>query len=116
MGLLPPRISRKPQCVLHPRRAATRALYRVRAREDAVAVTDLPWGLSLEIHMTDAIGFSVLAGGVFDPCVTETLHRLIDPGDVVADAGANIGYLTSLAVTRAGPEGRVVAFEPHPLV
>jgi FkbM family methyltransferase len=116
MRVLPAHYSRKPQYVFHPRRALGRALYRFRAREGHRAIAELPWGLPLEVHMSDAIGFSVRTGGVFDPCVTETLHRLIDPGDVVVDAGANIGYLTSLAAVRAGPTGSVLALEPHPRV
>jgi FkbM family methyltransferase len=114
--VLPARYSRKPQYVFHPGRAIGRALYRFRAREGVRAVAELPWGLPLEVHTTDAIGFSILTGRVFDPCVTETFHRLIDPGDVVADVGANIGYLTSLAAVRAGPNGTVLGFEPHPRV
>src|SRR3954465_296715 len=82
--------------------------------EGRSGVVRLPWGLPVEVDTGDAIGFSIVAGGVFDPCVTETLHRLIDPGDVVADVGANLGYMSSLAAARVGPEGRVLAFEPHP--
>jgi FkbM family methyltransferase len=48
--------------------------------------------------------------------VTETIHRLVDPGDLVVDIGANIGYFTSLAAVRAGRRGSVVAVEPHPKV
>jgi FkbM family methyltransferase len=32
------------------------------------------------------------------------------------DVGANIGYMTSVLASRAGPQGSVHAFEPHPLV
>ncbi len=46
--------------------------------------------------------------------MSEVLARLIDPGDTVVDAGANVGYMTVLAAAAAGPTGRVVAFEPHP--
>ncbi len=118
MRLLPARLNNKPQYVLHPGRAARRALHRGPAagQDGARAVAHLPWGLSLEVYPADAIGYSILTGGVFDPCVTETLHRLIDPGDLVIDVGANIGYLTSLAAARAGARGRVLAYEPHPSV
>ena len=53
---------------------------------------------------------------MFDPAVSETLHRLIEPADLVVDVGANVGYLTSLAATRVGPQGAVIAYEPHPRV
>lgn len=52
--------------------------------------------------------------GVYDLPVSEALWRLLDPGDVVADVGANIGVYTCLAATRVGEKGKVVAFEPHP--
>ena len=68
------------------------------------------------MHEADAIGYSILVGRVFDPCVTEAIFRLIEPGEVVVDVGANVGYLTSLAAVRAGGAGRVVAVEPHPAV
>ncbi len=114
MALLPSRVAAKPQYVFHPGRAARRLLHRFSNRAPGTRVARLPWGLPLEVDTGDAIGFSIVAGGVFDPCVTETLHRLIDPGDVVADVGANLGYMTSLATTRVGPQGKVLAFEPHP--
>jgi FkbM family methyltransferase len=114
MALLPSRAASKPQYFFHPGRAARRAMHRFTNHEGRADVVRLPWGLTLEVYTSDAIGFSIVAGGVFDPCVTETLHRLIDPGDVVADVGANLGYMTSLAAARVGPAGRVLAFEPNP--
>ena len=52
--------------------------------------------------------------GVYDLCVSEALTRLIDPGDLVVDVGANVGYMTNLSAFRVGATGRVVAVEPHP--
>ena len=114
MALIPARVASKPQYVFHPSRAARRLMHRFTSHEGRAEVVQLPWGLPLEVYTSDAIGFSIVAGGVFDPCVTETLHRLIDPGDIVADVGANLGYMTSLAAARVGAEGKVLAFEPHP--
>jgi FkbM family methyltransferase len=102
--------------VFHPVRALRRARYGAPPSVDERGVAQLVWGLPLEVHAHEAIGYSILNTGVFDPCVTETMHRLIDPGDVVVDVGANVGYLTSLAASRAGPSGAVIAFEPHPSV
>jgi FkbM family methyltransferase len=41
-------------------------------------------------------------------------ERLVGPGMVVYDIGANVGYFSLLASVLAGPEGQVVAFEPLP--
>lgn len=114
--LVPARIATKPQYVLHPGRAARRALHKFNGGEAGREVATLPWGLELEVERGDAIGYSILVGKVFDPAVTEAIHRLIEPGETVVDAGANIGYISSLAALRAGPGGRLLAFEPHPVV
>lgn len=74
----------------------------------------LPWGLPLRIHPGETIGSCIWRTGVYDICVSECLWRLLDPGETAFDVGANIGYMTSLLSCRAGPRGRVVAFEPHP--
>jgi FkbM family methyltransferase len=119
--MLPARISSKPQYVLHPLRALRRAGRMMTFVRGATPSTEpriarLPWDVELRVHESDAIGYSILVGRVFDPCVTEVIHRLVDPGDVVVDVGANVGYLTSLAAARAGRLGRVIAVEPHPAV
>lgn len=38
----------------------------------------------------------------------------IQPGDVVFDVGAHVGYYTLLAAIHTGPKGKVYAFEPVP--
>lgn len=115
--LLPARLNDKPHYVFHPGRTLRRLWHRPTGMGGSTADTEvavLPWGLPLHVWPQEAIGYSILAGGVFDPGVTETMHRLIDPGDVVVDVGANVGYLTSLALVRSGGGGTVVAYEPHP--
>jgi FkbM family methyltransferase len=117
--MLGERFADKPQYVFHPARMFRRAMHVVRPAAttvDDVTVTTLPWGLPLGVNPGESIGFTILTAKVFDPCVTETLYRLIDPGDLVLDVGANVGYLSSLAVARAGANGSVVAYEPHPRV
>ncbi len=42
------------------------------------------------------------------------VRRLIRPGDVVVDAGANIGYISALLAQWVGPNGRVHSIEPIP--
>jgi methyltransferase, FkbM family len=40
------------------------------------------------------------------------LRRLLQPGDVVLDVGANVGYMAAQFARIVGPGGRVFAFEP----
>ncbi len=39
-------------------------------------------------------------------------HKLIKPGDVVIDGGANQGTFTCAFAAKVGPSGKVIAFEP----
>ena len=52
--------------------------------------------------------------GTTEPLVQEALRRLLRPGDVVYDIGANVGFFTVLAARLVGSGGAVVAFEPLP--
>jgi FkbM family methyltransferase len=119
LNLLPARLNDKPHYVFHPVRTLRR-LWRtptgMPASDAGTEVAALPWGLPLHVWPQEAIGYSILAGGIFDPGVTEAMHRLIDPGDLVVDVGANVGYLTSLALVRSGDGGTVLAYEPHPAI
>jgi FkbM family methyltransferase len=76
----------------------------------------LIWGSEITSNPRDPIGLGLLRRGVFDLLVCETLLRLSDPGETVIDAGANIGHMTSLLAHAVGPQGVVIAFEPHPQV
>ena len=118
VNVIPTRLSGRPQYVLHPSRMVRRVLQRFPpdGPPGSSEVVQLPWGLPLEVRRGDAIGYSIIVGRVFDPPVTEALWRLIDPGETVVDVGANIGYTSSLAAVRAGAGGRVLSFEPHPVV
>jgi FkbM family methyltransferase len=42
------------------------------------------------------------------------IRRLLAPGMVVADIGANVGFYTLQMALGVGPTGRVLAFEPDP--
>jgi FkbM family methyltransferase len=53
------------------------------------------------------------AENCFDPEV-RLLLRTIKSGDCVVDIGANVGFYTLLFARTAGPDGRVIAFEPSP--
>ena len=47
-----------------------------------------------------------------DPSLCALAAEFAKPGNVVWDVGANVGLFTFSAAHHAGPEGRVIAFEP----
>jgi FkbM family methyltransferase len=49
-----------------------------------------------------------------EPLTSRVFERLLRPGDVVIDVGANIGHYSLLAASVVGPLGRVHAFECSP--
>lgn len=80
-------------------------LFTVRGRHGIVMVTGLT-------HWTTRWQF--FRGSFYQEDVVFLLEKLIRRGDLVIDAGANIGTLTSMAARLTGPEGTVYSFEPNP--
>lgn len=56
----------------------------------------------------------LIVRGTLEPPVQEALRRLLAPGHVFYDVGANVGFFTLVGARLVGPGGRVVAFEPVP--
>jgi FkbM family methyltransferase len=52
--------------------------------------------------------------GIYEYEKCRLFARMVRPGDVVYDIGANAGFYTLLASVLVGPTDRVVAFEPSP--
>ncbi len=51
---------------------------------------------------------------IHEEATTALFRQIVKEGDVVIDAGANIGYFTLLAANIVGKGGRVYSFEPEP--
>jgi len=103
----------KPQYLFRPIQIVKRLLQEVRSQRAGGEVM-LPWGLAIALDPTDTVSEGIFRQGVYDIVTSELLWRLISPGDCAADIGANIGYMTSILAVRAGNQGSVFAFEPHP--
>jgi FkbM family methyltransferase len=65
-----------------------------------------------DLYLNKALDFY----GEFSPGETELFEKMINPGDVVIDAGANIGAHTLDFSRIVGDKGSVYAFEPQPTV
>jgi len=85
-----------------------------RLYDKAEEIVEMPWGLPVAVNPTETIGRAILRLGVYDLCVSETICRLLDPGENAIDVGANLGYMTSLMAAKVGDGGSVESFEPHP--
>src|SRR6186713_2465665 len=57
-----------------------------------------------------------MAAGRYEESNARLFDALIKPGDTVVEVGANIGYFTCRYAKLTGPRGRVLAFEPNPMV
>jgi FkbM family methyltransferase len=84
----------------------------------------LPPGLEVEVRSADGrrflLGahdpnaFNLMMLGEYDPRESALVRRLVRPGDVCFDVGANDGWYTTLFAQLVGSAGRVHAFEPVP--
>lgn len=57
---------------------------------------------------------AVIRRGYWEKSQTDAVRRFLRPGGFVIDAGANFGHYALVAATALGPDGLVLAFEPHP--
>jgi FkbM family methyltransferase len=89
----------------------SRAFYRTlmrTTRPDTVNVR----GHDLHLDQLDSMMLSV--NGEYETLELDLLRACVQPGRTVVDAGAHIGLYTLEAARAAGPQGRVIAFEPAP--
>jgi FkbM family methyltransferase len=73
-------------------------------------------GMPIEVDPRDMVGSHILRFGVWEPETAGFFYCWLRPGMTFVDAGAHVGHHTLLASELVGAEGRVIAFEPHPLL
>lgn len=56
----------------------------------------------------------LMTDGYWESWITLAMLRVLKPGMVAVDVGANYGYYTILMGRCVGPTGKVVSFEPNP--
>ena len=67
-----------------------------------------------EYDLADYRGAAPMYFGSYALLVVEAMERILRPGDVFIDVGANIGYLSAIAAGLVSPKGAVHSFEPIP--
>ena len=85
---------------------------RIVAWPDSPAVEVVP-GVWLAVSQDDFIGSNIYRG-LYERAETWLVRRLVSPGDIAVDVGANLGFYTALLTYLTGPNGRVFAVEPAP--
>jgi len=89
-------------------------------REAVLADGPAPCGfgrhLVIDADLDDLIQRQIFMYGVYRAEERHTAFLLdrLSPGDTAVDVGAHIGYYSMLMAERAGPKGRIVAFEANP--
>lgn len=96
------------------RRLIRRGWDRVQARRGNRVVTATVDGITYELHLNELIDSNIYFTGSFEPETTAAIRRLVVPGFVVLDIGANIGCHALRMAKLVGDRGKVFAFEPMP--
>jgi FkbM family methyltransferase len=79
--------------------------------QDKNCTFSLPDGSHFNYPLNSAIGRALFTGG-FEIAEVEFMRKLLKPGDIVFDVGANGGLFTVIAAKKVGDSGHVYAFEP----
>jgi len=104
---------KRPEYIYQPHKLFRR-VFGKRLDQGGEAIVELPWNLSMEVDSSEIIGCGISRTGIFEMPVVEAIFRLVDRSDTFLDVGANIGYMTAVALS-AGAK-KVIAFEPHPVL
>ena len=72
------------------------------------------FGAEMDCDVRDMIQATILHFRVWEPNSSHVFERLLRPGDVVADVGANVGYYSLLFSKLVGDQGKVLAVEALP--
>ena len=78
------------------------------AKKKGIAVVAA--GVSLKVHPS----LITVDWSTYEERPLREFSSRIEPGDIVYDIGAFIGIYTLVAAKKCRPQGKVVAFEPHP--
>jgi FkbM family methyltransferase len=81
-----------------------------KSKTATVQTTD---GFEILVEPNDLIGRHIYLTGEFDRSIVEVLCKFSEPGDVLLDIGANIGYVSTCFLNNV-PRSSVIAVEPQP--
>jgi FkbM family methyltransferase len=68
--------------------------------------------VTYDLDLSQGIDFAIYLANIYERHTKAALRKLVTPGALVLDIGANIGAHTLHLAQLVGPNGRVIAFEP----
>lgn len=77
-----------------------------------VAIDDFDGDLRMRLALSEHMQSQIFWYGYYSRDVCAVVKKLLDKGDIVVDAGANIGEISLVAAKAVGKDGCVYAFEP----
>jgi FkbM family methyltransferase len=83
---------------------------------DELIVSETRYGTMRHFRNDDPVGVSLATYGEWAQHEFDLFARLLNRGDHVLDIGANVGTHALGFASLVGPGGRVVAFEPQPVI
>lgn len=81
-------------------------------RANGTRVYRLMNGRSFVAHHGNCLSEQIYLEGAYEPLETLVVSKIVCPGDLALDIGANVGYYTALLDGLVKPDGAVHAFEP----
>jgi FkbM family methyltransferase len=83
-------------------------------QSNTIRWTRVHGGYRVAAPLNDYVGRAIFYFGDLDRKITWVCSRLVRPGDVALDIGANLGLVTLILSSIVGKNGQVHAFEPNP--
>jgi len=100
---------------LYARKAAGRIRRRLIKIPDRAVLRTINGTVRFEhrwLPFLDEGDFRAMLTQSYDIILCDYLKRHLKPGDIVLDAGANVGYISAVAASYVGASGEVHGFEP----
>jgi FkbM family methyltransferase len=72
-------------------------------------------GVKLQVYTNDLVGRHIYLTGAYERSALEVLCNFAEPGDMLLDIGANVGYI-SASFLKNVDRSRVIAVDPQPIV
>jgi FkbM family methyltransferase len=86
------------------------------SRGGILEVSDFDGCMKMKLRLDEHMQSQIFWYGSYSRDIILLLDRILEPGHVVADVGANIGEISLAAARRVGKTGKVHSFEPMSLL